>query len=226
MFFRSNSICLLLTVIFVFTFPKISLPQYSHLDSLDGRFALQFQITENFQLTNFQGTVFSGKYHFSTRDAIRLGISLNFGDAEYETTVTRLDTLVTDKSTGDVEGFRITINTQYIRYIKVIDNISFVGGIGPFLQLYDTNSVTTIDENGEEVTRETNRNGYSTGADLVFGVEWWFYKFMSLSADYGLKISYSSIEDKFKDDKIDGRSKSSSFDISGNHVNFGITIYF
>ncbi|MGB5288021.1 MAG: hypothetical protein WBN42_05990, partial [Ignavibacteriaceae bacterium] len=43
----------------------------SNLDSLDGKFALQFQISDNFKLSNFQGTTFSGKYHFGKMDAIR-----------------------------------------------------------------------------------------------------------------------------------------------------------
>ena len=54
----------------------------SYLDSLDGKFALQFRITNNFSLSNFQGTILSGKYHFSNRDAIRLGVSLQFDDSE------------------------------------------------------------------------------------------------------------------------------------------------
>jgi hypothetical protein len=49
---------------------------------------------------------------------------------------------------------------------------------------------------------------------------------MSVSAEYGLKFSYASAEDKIQDDTIDGESTSRSFAITGNHVNFGITVYF
>ena len=48
----------------------------SYLDSLDGKFALQFQIEGLFRLTSFQGSTLSGKYNFSDRDVVRLGISL------------------------------------------------------------------------------------------------------------------------------------------------------
>ena len=50
----------------------------SYLDSLDGKFALQFQIESLFRLTSFQGSTLSGKYSFSDRDVVRLGISLGY----------------------------------------------------------------------------------------------------------------------------------------------------
>ena len=48
--------------------------QSSYLDSLDGKYALQFQISENFTLSDFQGTTLSGKYQTGKRTAIRLGV--------------------------------------------------------------------------------------------------------------------------------------------------------
>jgi hypothetical protein len=68
----------------------------SYLDSLDGKFALQFQITDNFQLSSFQGAILSGKYHFSSRDAVRLSLSLDFGDSKNEIEVNNLDTNIVD----------------------------------------------------------------------------------------------------------------------------------
>jgi len=227
MFFSFKSLTCLIIPIFIFLFSKISSPQDdSYLDSLDGKFALQFQINDNFKLSSFQGTTFSGKYHFSNRDAFRLGLSLEFGDAETESELTRLDTVNIDKSRSEIKSFSITIKTQYVHYFTITNDISFFGGIGPFVNFFDWKIDAEINEEGNEMKRESQRNGFSTGMDMLLGVEWWFHKSMSLSAEYGLKFSYSSSEDKIKDDIIDGESTSKSFAITGNHVNFGITIYF
>jgi hypothetical protein len=198
----------------------------SYLDSLDGKFALQFQINDNFQLSSFQGTVFSGKYHFCSRDAIRLGLSIEFGDSESETEITRIDTTDFDRVKSDDSRYSATVNTQYIRYLGVTNNISFFGGIGPFVRIFNLTTESIINENGIDVKRESKRNGFSTGADVILGMEWWFYKYMSLSAEYGMKFSYMSSEDKLKDDTIEIESTSKSFYLGGNHVNFGITVYF
>jgi hypothetical protein len=88
----------------------------SYLDSLDGKFSLQFQINENFSLSDFQGTVISGKYHFSKRDAVRLGLEIILRDSEYETIVNNLDTNIVDQSVEDTKIFdsRLAHNTYII----------------------------------------------------------------------------------------------------------------
>jgi len=198
----------------------------SYLDSLDGKFALQFQITDNFQLSNFQGTVLSGKYHFSSRDALRLGLEIIFGDSEAETEVNNLDTNTVGQYTEDSNRFGFTVNSQYIHYIRGTNDIAVFGGIGPFFKYYKLTRTREILEDEIETSSESETSLFSTGIDLIVGVEWWFHKYMSLSAEYGLKFSYSSAENNFKDDSVEGESERTSFDISGNHINFGITVYF
>jgi hypothetical protein len=198
----------------------------SYLDSLDGKFALQFQINENFSLSNFQGSVLSGKYHFSNRDAIRLGLEINFGDSDSETLVNNLDTNIVDKSFEDNNNFGFTINSQYIHYIRGTDNISFFGGVGPYFKYYKStrNRKLAVDE--IENVMESENESYGIGLDLLVGVEWWFHKYMSLSAEYGLKFSYQSSKSNFKYDYREGESEQKAYIISGNHINFGITVYF
>ena len=78
----------------------------SYLDSLNGKYALQFQISENFNLSSFQGTTFSGKYNFSSRDAVRLGLSINFGDAEGDKSASRSDTNLVATERDEFNNFR------------------------------------------------------------------------------------------------------------------------
>jgi len=218
----------LLILLFVFSlFINTGFSQNtSYLDSLDGKFALQFQITDNFQLSNFQGTVISGKYHFSKRDAIRLGLEISMSDTETEVTVKNLDTNYVDQLADESNGFGFILNCQYIHYIRGTEDISLFGGVGPYFQYYNSNNKRDIVEDEIERSLEAETNRYAIGADLLIGVEWWFHKYMSLSAEYGLKFSYYSSEIINKDDSRESISESTSFNISGNHVKFGIAVYF
>jgi hypothetical protein len=49
---------------------------------------------------------------------------------------------------------------------------------------------------------------------------------MSLSAEYGIKFSYISREENFKDDISKGELNINSFYITDNHVKFGLSVYF
>jgi len=198
----------------------------SYLDSLDGKFALQFQITDNFTLSNFQGTVLSGKLHFSKRDAIRLGLEINFGDSNSETTVNNLDTNIVNHSNDDTNIFGFTINSQYIHYIRGTENISLFGGIGPYFKYYKyTRNMELVVDEIKTIYESENKN-YGIGLDLIVGVEWWFHKYMILSAEYGLKFSYLYSKSSIEDDSIKGESAHKAYNISGNHINLGITVYF
>jgi len=198
----------------------------SYLDSLDGKFALQFQINDNFSLSSFQGTTFSGKYHFSCRDAVRLGISVELGDSESEINIVYPDTSTVSKSENDGNKFGITIKTQYIHYFNGTKEITFFGGVGPFFTYskQNENRKSIIDE--IETSSEAETNLFSTGIDIIAGVEWMFYTNMSLSAEYGLNFSYWSLENIYNEDSKEVKSENTTFNISGNHINFGITVYF
>jgi hypothetical protein len=225
--FKTNLIGIISLLLFFIVLTKVCLPQSeSYLDSLDGKFALQFQISDNFNLTNFQGSTFSGKYHFSNRDAVRLGVSLEFGNADIETIVTRLDTSDINKSENNTDNFGFMINLQYIRYFTVTNSIALFGGAGPFINISNQTSDRTFNEDETEIKVKSDRDILSVGADMILGVEWWFYKQMSLSAEYGITFSYWSSKDNFSDDNTKAESKINSFSVNGKHVNFGISVYF
>ncbi|GBD87370.1 hypothetical protein BMS3Abin03_01302 [bacterium BMS3Abin03] len=198
----------------------------SYLDSLDGKYALQFQINENFSLSNFQGSTLSGKYHFSTRDAIRLGLSLELSNSESETSSNQIDTINVITNSGDRNAFGITLNSQYIRYIRGTNDISFFGGGGPFFtyETSTTNSKVNINETIEKYKR--TMESYTFGVDLLIGVEWWFHKYMSLSAEYGMKFMYSSHESVNEVGVVRKKLTDNYFRIAANSINFGITVYF
>jgi hypothetical protein len=216
-----------LLLFFLFSVSSTYSQSTSYLDSLDGKYALQFQISDNFNLTNFQGTTFSGKYHFSSRDAIRLGLSIDFGNADLDAETNQFDSVNVAEANSSSNYFSMTLKTQYIRYFVETDNIGFYGGAGPFIT-YSTStneSKTTGTPNDNHYTDTSNN--FVLGVDFIAGVEWFFTKNMSLSAEYGFNFSYKS---RTSEREIESGPYSNSnqklYSFSGNDINFGISVYF
>ena len=224
MLFRRN----LVITLFLFVFSFVSVAQNtSYLDSLKGKYALQFQISDNFNLTNFQGTTFSGKYHLSSKSAVRLGLSLDFGDTEQDATTNQYDTVNVATNNLDQNSFGITVNTQYIQYIIETNEIAFYCGGGPFINYNTLSRETKLTGTSNDRYYKENSDNFSIGLDLIFGVEWFFNKQMSLSAEYGLNFSYRTRSQENKpNDLVSLKTDETSYQISGNNINFGISVYF
>ena len=226
--FKTNLIGIISLLFFFIVFTKVCFPQNeSYLDSLDGKFALQFQISDNFNLTNFQGTTFSGKYHFSKRDAIRLGLSLDFGKSDADAETNQFDSVTVAEVNYNSNNFSITFRSQYIRYFVETDGIAFYGGTGPFVTYStSTNESETTGSPDDKYYKDTNDN-FILGVDFIAGVEWFFIKNMSLSAEYGFNFSYRSRTAKREvDNGLYSNSNEKLYRLSGNDINFGISVYF
>lgn len=198
----------------------------SYHDSLDGKFALQFQVADNFNLSSFQGTTLSGKYHFSCRSALRFGLSIELGDSQTDIKVNYFDTTLAKSSSDDSNRFGFTIKSQYIHYMRGTKDISFFGGLGPSFNYFKLTRNRDLIINGTNQFNETDGTGFTIGLDLIAGVEWMFADKMALSAEYGLFFSYSSTENNSKDEAQEATSEYESFNLSGNHINFGLSVYF
>jgi len=162
----------------------------SYLDSLDGKFALQFQIEGLFRLTSFQGSTLSGKYNFSDRDVVRLGISLGITDSDIDNSINEIDTTRVYYEYGEENRLDVRINTQYIRHISVMNDISFFAGGGPFVSFFSSDEATKVIRYGEEIDRKRTLDVFSFGLEFILGVEWMFYTNMTVSAEYGLNADY------------------------------------
>lgn len=223
----SSNIRILLSILFLILISISSTysQSSSDLDSLEGKFALQFQISEDFTLTNFQGTTFSGKYHFSSRDAVRVGLSVYLNNSDAETNQTFLDTTLTVSSDANQNIFGMTVRTQYIHYIPGMYDIMFFFGGGSFVGFNNgTNEVNYA--NYDPTYRKQTIDDFFAGMDLLVGVEWMFTKNMSLSAEYGIRFSYNSETRKLEDDYSIIESTIKRYNIDNGDVNFGISVYF
>ena len=211
--------------LFVFSFVPFA-QNTSYLDSLEGQYALQFQISDNFNLTNFQGTTFSGKYHFGCRNAVRAGLSIDLANTEGEANETLLDTTLTNSYDTDQNGFSITIKTQFIQYVPRINNIAFFVGGGPFINFYNNTSKTNYPDNETVTYRKEDIDNFTFGVDLLIGVEWMFSKNTSLSAEYGIQFYHSSYTRNSEDNHLKRKVTEKKFRITRGDLNFGISVYF
>jgi opacity protein-like surface antigen len=211
---------------FILALTNTTSAQSSYLDSLDGKFALQFQINENFTLTNFQGSTFSGKYHPGTRSALRLGFSISFEDANRDQKTILEDTLKYNQiNSSNSVGFGM--NLQYLDYLLTTDNIGFYLGTGPsfgFSTFNEEFEYLAADNTVEKGSRSSDN--FIVGLDAIAGVEWSFAKNMTLSAEYVIKFYYTHSSENSQTSNKNEEHTFESFRLTGNYINFGISVYF
>jgi len=227
MSYLKNSIYSILpTIIFIVIISSTVIAQNpSYLDSLSGKYALQFQISDNFNLTNFQGTTLSGKYNFGCRSAVRAGLTVNFNNSDAENTETLLDTNIVNTTNANQNIFGLTLRTQYIHYVPAMYDILFFFGGGPFVGFNSGTSESNANFN-EPIHRKETLDDFYTGLDAIVGVEWFFDKSMSLSAEYGLRFSYNSSSRKLEEEHIIRETTFNRTLIEGGDINFGLSVYF
>lgn len=191
-----------------------------------GKYALQFQISQNFTLSSFQGSVISGKYNFSENDAIRLGVGINTNNQENNELNTYSNQAPNYSRVNTNIFNNYSVGIQYIRNNYYSNGINFYFGGGPNIGYY-YNGNTYKDINGGSRSIETQ---WSYGIGALAGVEWYFLDRMSLSAEYG--ILFNHYEDTKSNTQIVAQSgsgiesKINGFNVNGNSVRFGLSVYF
>jgi len=222
---KYHLICLF-SLFFILSLLSNTTAQTSYLDSLDGKFALQFQISENFTLTNFQGATLSGKYHLGKRSAIRLGLSLNFDDSNSDREITLSDTLDYNEN-AETNSIGFTISAQYLNYLVRTDDIGFYLGIGPTIGIGNSDFEFEYDSLDSTINNGSgSSDSFTIGLDAIAGVEWSFHKDMTLSAEYGIKFYYTQRTEKLNSTASKYERTTDSLRLTANYVNFGISVYF
>jgi opacity protein-like surface antigen len=200
--------------------------QTSYLDSLDGKYALQFQINDNFNLSEFQGATLSGKYHLGKKSAIRLGLNISFDDSEIERESIIRDTINYYES-SKVNGVRFTINSQYINYLVAVNDIGFYLGAGPSIGFGHSEGESEYEITDSTVEKGSgSSNNFTIGLEVIAGVEWSFNRNMTLSAEYGMAFYYTYRKEKSEITTRKDERKMEIFGLTANSINFGLSVYF
>ena len=200
-----------------------------------GSSALQFQITDNFRLSSFQGAVMSFKRHWSAKSAFRLGVSLDFTiqDNDRVSTFTRNDTLLdSDVDEFGFDGQFVQIDLQYLRYANPDARLNMFAGVGPLVG-FDRSSFERTSGPGGQSRSSFDDTSWRVGATGLVGVEWFATKNISIHAEYGLVMEYIWLREKRKTSSSgatasvrDTDEVTKVGDLRARSVLFGLSAYF
>jgi len=192
----------------------------SPLPMQEGSKALQFQISDNFNLSSFSGSVFSYKRHISEVRANRIGLNLTsrYSMAKYpDSEIERDDTDL---------GFQLGIEFTRMHYTDPNAEIKFYYGYGPGINV----GLNRIVRNQANTTNTIRDAHYGISGIGYAGVEWFFHSSMSLHAEFRGSIQLNhrrakqSREEEFSEES--NRNNRTTVTLGGDGVRFGLSVYF
>lgn len=185
-----------------------------------GSKALQFQISENFNLSSFDGSTISYKRQLSEDRARRVGLF-------FDNFIANSDSPDSEQE-SESEGLRsnVGVNYTWMNYTDPEADIKFYYGYGPGINIgYDK----TVNE--DTILKDT-RQFFSFGiAGIGYaGVEWFFHSSMSLHAEYRASVRVSTSRFKrttvVNSNEDISKRNSTRIDLGGDGVKFGLSVYF
>lgn len=201
---------------------------------LTGKFALMFQIDQNFDLNSFDGMSFAGKYFFSDALGVRLKFQTSY--SEYDVSYSSANH---ENSTPNHES--MTRNRDVVSYSfmpSIIysavnnNNLKFFIGGGPLVSYSnDERAEVTFEEMDEVGKANIWQKNYEIGLTFFANVEWFVTNSISLSAEYGFEYSYLETENwtgYFNDNELidETSSKGDTKIFQSLPVSLGVSIYF
>jgi len=223
MFHKGISLIVMLVLFSAFTSS-----QAQDTASLAGKYALQFQISQNFTLSNFLGSVISGKYNCSNTSAIRVGFDFTTTMGNQSNANHDFYTGYSSNSLSENNTQSIGLVAQYLWEAPLGDNIKFYYGVGPKLgigfskQTYAGSSTSS----SYSYQKYINKN-ISAGFLGSAGVEWFFSKKMSLCAEYGISYLYNYTKNSNNSNtSMEQTVRTYSYSLRGDNVRFGLSVYF
>jgi len=206
-----------------------------------GGWGLQYEATSlDGALSGFQGSLFSGRYHLSDRQALRVGISVNAstGDEE-EVNELRRDTLATDRverrSEQDFQDY--ALSAEYVHYVRPTDQLFVYAGVGPRVGYDESRQEQTIPDQGGSKSEKTvvEQTMYRVGLTGALGVEWFVHPHISLSVEYPLAAEYINRDEESTSRLVEngsvereqtGTTETDRYEIGGETVRIGVTFSF
>jgi len=223
-------------LIFVFVLPLTLIFAQTNNEEkpidLQGKFALMFQIDQNFDLNSFQGMSFAGKYFFDNDWGVRLAFRASYNEIDQSASHSNFDL---DQNTNliqdhDYVSYKVTPSILY--QLTNNNSIQFFIGGGPFISYTNEEQAevryTKATEDGR---RNVWKKNYEIGFNLYTNVEWFVSQNISLSAEYGFEYSYAEIETwegNYVDDDLINEVNRDSINKSFRSlpVSLGVSIYF
>jgi opacity protein-like surface antigen len=201
----------------------------------ENKWGLQFSISKNFQLSNFQGTTLSLIRKLNEKRSLRAGISISGQSGENRSTITSLpqDSLMS-KNKADNQNYNLDLSFDYLFTSELNDKISFYFGAGPILGLmnYDTkqyadslkqiNSTMIVTKTFLQSNKQT---GWSIGLSGIAGIAWQVHKKILIHAEYKSTLYYQRNEMVSKNSSSKFKNVVESVTLRSNPVSFGVTVF-
>lgn len=189
-----------------------------------GAWALQFQITEDFTLDDFQGSIVSVKYHSSAKSAWRAGLELDFSSRE-ESRERTLSGVPQPGVNAEYSRSSATLGLQYVRYANPASKVVFLFGGGPFFG-FDNRSTEYTYEEPTPSPIEDSRDSWSAGVSGFVGVEWRVASRIGIHAEYGFEYEHAEITDEAERVDASETRSSDSDSFGARTVLLGVSAYF
>jgi hypothetical protein len=188
-----------------------------------GSWSLQFRITENFQLSSFQGATISAKRHFSDGRAIRFGISLSgtFTGEEHRSIDETADSTLVEYTTDENQQY-VRFDVQYMIYPSPTKKLNVFLGVGPLFEL-SRGETTGL---GQWRLNKIWRFGLSG----VLGVEWFATTRISFISEYSSALTYDYLTAERTytigdSDNFRNEDERQSLSFSYTSIKFGLSLY-
>lgn len=199
---------------------------------LTGKFALMFQIDQNFDLNSFKGMSFAGKYFFSDDWGVRLVLGIDYTNSDENSSNNQLDPEFYQYKIADRDIVSYKLVPSVIYKVKNSNNIKVFFGAGPFVAYSNYEYAEEFDRTNSEIYHvRDGYKDYAIGFTFFANVEWFVADNISLSAEYGFQYSYVEIEryhKYFETNELAEESSSKDYKKSFQDlpVSLGVSIYF
>lgn len=220
---NSFKFCLhsLIVIILIFTIqttahePDSTQQKVSPLQA--GSWSIQFGYNNNLGFTSYKGGNISAKYHFTANSALRFGVNVFFGFANYNSIKPKPFNTGINSYKQKSNIIDIGILTNYVYYFRAKNNINlFISSGTNFGILY--------------FNQRFNGSGWFAGVDFSVGVEWFVAEKFSILGEYETIFKYSY----YKKKSISGYNSGvtgweeivKSFTVSPSNVLIGVSLYF
>jgi len=206
-----------------------------------GAKALQFGVSRNFTLSNFDGSDISFKHQFSNKSALRMGLGFLLDlDSDTDDRTDSNPSVYSSQRESSTKLYGVSINAAWLKHLSPSKRISFYWGGGPIVGFdrIDTNVAETVvlsDSTSTFIDREQGQMVWEFGGILIFGTEYFLSKEISLTAEYRSTNSFFRTKDELSQIRLQPGSSTETrvskgtanrFRAGVNNVLFGLSAFF
>lgn len=205
-----------------------------------GRWSLKFAIEDNFTLGSFEGSTIAATKNTSANRAWRYGISYggDFFGASQAYSV-EPDTLFPATPGSRQENTAVSLGLSVLR----VHRLQPARRIGAYLELgptvawdHQNQQVGNDPAGGFDQDSEVNRHNLFFGATINLGAEVFVARSVSLAADYGTDLGYSTGQQSIQTTVVDTSTGTTAiqsetvikyhrWSLRGTGVRFGVSLY-